>query len=124
MKTLTDRFWPKVSRADVGCWEWTGSKDRDGYGRIRIGDRPVMAHRVSYEMHHGEIPDGAVVMHSCDNPACVRPTHLKIGSQADNITDRHLKGRTIVPVLGGSLAKKAKMGDRRGDRDAEKKTAG
>lgn len=71
------------------CWIWTGSRTKDGYGRV--GDHYV--HRLAYIEAHGEIPDGWVVMHSCDVPACVNPEHLIAGTQRDNIRDAHNKGR-------------------------------
>jgi len=83
---LATRFWAKV-KVGSGCWEWLANKNNAGYGMIRLGGkgRKALAHRVSYEMHCGAIPAGADVMHSCDNPACVRPDHLSVGSRSDNI---------------------------------------
>lgn len=84
-----------------GCWEWIGSK-RNGYGRMIIGSRTdgtrksVSAHRVAYELKHGEIPDGMEVCHKCDNPCCVNPDHLFVGTRKDNMADREAKGRNIV----------------------------
>lgn len=86
-----------------GCWEWTGSK-RCGYGRMIIGSRKngtrrsVSAHRVSYELTYGEIPDGMEVCHKCDNPCCVNPNHLFLGTRQDNIDDRERKGRNKPPI--------------------------
>lgn len=85
----------------TGCWEWQGSK-RNGYGRITIGSRKdgtrriAMAHRVSYELFNGEIPDGMEICHKCDNPCCINPDHLFAGTRQDNIDDRERKGRNIV----------------------------
>ena len=85
------------------CWEWNGSK-RGGYGRMIIGSRTdgtrksVSAHRVSYELKYGEIPDGIEICHRCDNPCCVNPEHLFAGTRQDNIDDRQRKGRNITFV--------------------------
>ena len=82
------RFWRKVSRGD-GCWLWTGSTLPAGYGQIDQRG----AHRVSYEIHFGPIPDGMHVCHKCDVPACVRPDHLFLGTPLDNMRDKIAKGR-------------------------------
>jgi hypothetical protein len=95
VRTLAERFWKKVEKTD-GCWTWTGGKDVNGYGRMsqgRRGLRPVLVHRVSWELHHGPIEEGLGVLHRCDTPACVRPDHLFLGSQADNMKDCASKGR-------------------------------
>lgn len=85
-----------------GCWEWTGSK-RGEYGRMIIGSRTdgtrrsASAHRVSYELAYGKIPDGMEICHKCDNPCCVNPLHLFAGTRQDNIDDRERKGRNNPP---------------------------
>lgn len=78
-----------------GCWEWTGAKRR-GYGLFACGGKSQTAHRVSYEVYHGGIPAGMVVRHTCDNPACINPGHLLIGTVAENVGDRELRGRRNV----------------------------
>ena len=90
-----DRFWTKVAiPADgEGCWEWTASRNKDGYGRFRVGGVLKRAHRVAYERVVGPIPDGGCVLHHCDHPSCVRPDHLFVGTNLDNAHDRDAKGR-------------------------------
>jgi hypothetical protein len=86
------------SRGETACWEWTGSKDRKGYGRLGIAGIPELAHRIAYRLHRGEIPEGAHVCHHCDNPSCVNPMHLFVGTNADNMRDMVEKGRQSHPV--------------------------
>lgn len=81
------------SEAVNGCWVWTGTKNYFGYGVFSVGEKKQMAHRVSYEHFKGPIPEGMVVMHSCDNPSCVNPEHLSVGSKTDNNRDAVKKNR-------------------------------
>ena len=82
-------------RKTNSCWLWQGTKNDYGYGIFLLpGEVPVRAHRFAYELWKGPIPDGFVVMHSCDNPPCVNPAHLSIGTKLDNNRDASLKGRT------------------------------
>lgn len=75
------------------CHIYVGSNFTQGYGRIKRNGKTYRAHRVSYELHHGEIPEGMYVCHHCDNPPCVNPDHLFLGSARDNIIDMFSKGR-------------------------------
>ena len=89
-----DRFWRHVQKGD-GCWEWTGTRNWAGYGIFWNGDgQQVRAHRVSWELANGPMPDLALnVCHKCDNPPCVRPDHLYLGDQKANIGDAVTRGR-------------------------------
>lgn len=89
-----DRFWAKVKKTRK-CWIWTGAKLPTGYGRLGIEYKTVAAHRYSYELHIGTIPDGMFVCHSCDNPPCVRPEHLFLGNGLVNMRDASVKGRIL-----------------------------
>jgi hypothetical protein len=86
-----ERFWNKVEKTD-DCWNWQGGKDRDGYGHIRVEGKLWQAHRYS-TLLDGRDPIGKVVMHRCDNPSCVNPNHLSLGTQADNVYDMVAKRR-------------------------------
>jgi hypothetical protein len=95
---LIDRLWAKVDKTG-DCWIWTGACDSKGYGRIGAGGRGgrlVRPHRVVYEAEHGAIPEGMYVCHHCDNPPCVRPEHLFLGTNQDNQLDAVAKGRIAV----------------------------
>jgi|JI9StandDraft_1071089.scaffolds.fasta_scaffold50948_3 hypothetical protein len=91
----TERFWAKVDiRNQEDCWPWLGSLNRpNGYGCFRILGKTKGAHRVSFEMRFGEIANGLFVMHTCDNPPCVNPNHLILGTNHDNVLDRMRKQR-------------------------------
>lgn len=94
-------FWSKVDAAEPECcWDWTASLLSTGYGQFRISNgRNWRAHRLAYALTYGPIPEGRVVMHSCDNRRCVNPRHLQLGTQKQNLIDMALRGRTPRPVL-------------------------
>jgi len=89
-------FWEKVAKKGYNeCWEWQGYRDKNDYGYHQLGDRNFLAHRIAWILSHGEpIPPGLVVMHICDNPPCCNPSHLKLGTKAENNLDRAQKGRS------------------------------
>ena len=89
--TLADRLWNRV-RKGSSCWTWTGATQH-GYGYIGENGKILRTHRVSWTLHHGPIPDGLCVLHHCDNPPCVRPSHLFLGTHTDNMKDMVSKGR-------------------------------
>lgn len=95
---IAPRFWPKVEKSE-GCWEWRAhrlkrTRHQLDYGRMKAGGGLRLAHRVSWELHFGPIPPGMCVLHRCDNPGCVRPDHLLLGTIADNNADKANKGRS------------------------------
>lgn len=111
-ETLEERFlrhgWDEKPS---GCWEWRSSKAvRGGYGQLTHGHKLKKAHRVSYEVFVGPIPAGMFVCHKCDNPPCVNPAHLFLGTPGDNHKDMHRKQRGFVPeALRGSKHPSTKL---------------
>lgn len=85
-ESIEDQFWKRVKKED-GCWIWTGAKSSAGYGQLRHKNKLYYAHRISYKLHYGKDPGEFHVLHKCDNPACVNPEHLSLGSHLDNMHD-------------------------------------
>ena len=93
-----DRFWARVTKVSSGCWEFSAqNSSRAGHRVFYVNNRRLLAHRSAWEMSFGPIPDGLCVCHHCDNPPCVNPDHLFLGTVADNNADRDRKGRGRMP---------------------------
>jgi hypothetical protein len=92
MDATLNRLLSKARQAG-SCWTWTAAKNSAGYGFIDIAGRQRLAHRVSYELLVGQIPDELCVLHDCDNPGCINPTHLTAGTQSKNMRDKIIRGR-------------------------------
>jgi DNA-binding transcriptional regulator YiaG len=110
--SLAVRFWRKVDTQSGpnGCWLWTGGTHKRGYGTLADqGGKTIAAHRYSYEMHNGAIPDGLWVRHKCDNPNCVNPEHLTLGTPTDNVRDMWERGRAKPKGPKGERSSKSKL---------------
>lgn len=88
-----DKFWNHVSKQSTGCWNWTGSKNKDGYGYFHIGkNKYLRANRLAWELSRKQsIPKGKMILHTCDNRLCINPTHLYCGSGSENNRDRSVR---------------------------------
>lgn len=106
-----NQFWSRVQKSP-DCWEWTGGRQNKGYGTLSVNNRAMLAHRFSWVIHYGDIPPRLGVLHRCDNPGCVRPDHLFLGTQKENMQDARRKGR-FVPrgSLPGEGCPTAKLTD-------------
>lgn len=106
---VAERFWSKVNKAsETCCWEWQASRNKDGYGIFQLRNRSRNAARVAFELTFGWEPRGECILHTCDNPGCVNPSHLFVGTQADNMKDMAKKGRGFN-VPRGERAHMAKL---------------
>ena len=102
----SNRFWRKVKKGHRdACWEWQGATCEDGYGKAYLNSKNTLAHRVSWGLTNGPIPNGLHVLHKCDNPPCCNPKHLFLGTQGDNIRDMFAKGRKDSRGSANSNAK-------------------
>lgn len=103
------RLWKRVDKTEY-CWNWTGrNRTPKGYGSMRWNRVQILVHRISWELANGPIPDGMCVLHRCDNPACVRPDHLFLGTRMDNNVDMSNKGRRRYGVLTGESNGSSKL---------------
>lgn len=101
MPNLVSRFWAKVVKTNE-CWEWCAAFHGSGYGIFGIGGTKIQrAHRFSWELSYGKIPEGLFVLHKCDNRKCVRPEHLFLGTNLDNVRDMIAKRRNSPPPFMG-----------------------
>lgn len=99
MQPVEERFWRYAGKArPTECWLWTGSLSSRGYGSLPRRSGTQYAHRTSWEIHNGPIPNGMFVCHTCDNKRCVNPAHLFLGSHQDNMDDMVRKGRSRAPL--------------------------
>lgn len=93
-----DRFWAKVNQTR-SCWEWTAAKSAFGHGRFRLNGHLLSPHRIAWVLLCGKIPPGMLILHKCDNPSCVRPKHLYLGTHSDNLRDALKRGRKANPSV-------------------------
>lgn len=116
-QTVEQRFWTKVEKTE-SCWFWTAAKNQNGYGVFWPGGKPVrnvLAHRFSWQLVKGDVPDGMHVLHRCDTPDCVNPAHLFLGTHGDNMVDMAYKGRQAKgDRVWGKKRERCQRGSRNG----------
>lgn len=110
-RNMKARFISHIDKVTgASCWLWKLSKDKDGYGRFALpGKKNMQAHRMAWIIANGPIPDGLEVMHDCDVRACCRPSHLKLGTHAENMADRDRKGRAAKGIQNGNYQWKGRL---------------
>ena len=111
LEIVCELFWTRVHKSST-CWLWTGArKSQMGYGAIWCRPRLLSAHRLSWYIKHGPIPRGMMVLHRCDNPLCIRPSHLYLGTHTENMADMSKRGRTDRTGRPGMKNGRAKLTD-------------
>lgn len=110
-QTLSERFWSKVDKkGEDDCWNWLAYTNNEGYGNFTVeGKKRWNSHRIAYALVFGEIPENMLVCHSCDNPSCVNPKHLFLGTPKDNTQDKIKKGRCVNYKLNSDQKQQIKM---------------
>ncbi len=119
-RSLFDRFWEKVDmRAPDDCWLWTGGRGDDGYGHFRINShKQIQAHRMSWILANArEVPTGMIILHDCDNPPCVNPQHLIMGTQQQNMDMASARGHKVgTPKLQRDQVREIRERHARGEK--------